>query len=91
MIPVFETGLAAQGCRYSVVAGVFHLGSTTTSGHYGSFLNYAGAGMQSKAREHLQFPATLTADDGRSALPILHDEAELISQNSYLIWSAKSC
>ena len=90
-LPVFETGLAAQWCRYSVVAGVFHLGSTATSGHYRSFLNYAGAGVQSKAREHFQFPATLTTDDGRSALPILHDEAELISQNSYLIWCAKSC
>ena len=92
-LPFFRGGLDTQWCHYSVVAGVYHLGRTASSGHYRSFLINAGDGAYSNDCEPLRysFPGhTLSTDDGRSALPVTSEDTECILRNTYLLWCIQS-
>ena len=89
-LPMFQTGLATQWIKYELVAGVYHLGRTATSGHYRSFLNCVGATRQpNEDPRSLPISDCLTTDDGRSALPATQDEYGVIQKNVYLLWYAR--
>ena len=86
--PVFMAGLQTQWFAYHVVAGVYHIGRSPTSGHYRSFLTDRGfLGSAANRTMPYLFPErTVVTDDGVPAHHIQPRDVETICRNIYLLW-----
>ena len=94
LFPVFSQGLRTQWSPFQIVAGICHLGSRPTSGHYRAFLNgYGGMGRVANPAEptSFSFPSTtLHTEDGVPSSPLHESEVETILCNVYMLWCIRS-
>ena len=90
--PVFSMGLQTQWYSYYVIAGIYHIGRTPSTGHYRAFLTNRGVpGNAGNLEEPYIFPdQTMVTDDGVPAQNASREVAEQIFCNIYMLWCVRN-
>ena len=76
---------------YKVMAGVYHLGTTMSSGHYRAFLSEAlsEGGSVNPGEPRCVLEKAVITDDGHAPTRIAEADFNTVLTNAYLIWLVK--
>ena len=76
---------------YKVMAGVYHLGTTMSSGHYRAFLSEAlsEGGSVNPGEPRCVLERAVITDDGHAPTRIAEADFNTVLTNAYLIWLVK--
>ena len=76
---------------YKVMAGVYHLGAATSSGHYRAFLSEAlsEGGSVNPGEPRCVLERAVLTDDGHASTHIAEADFNTVLTNVYLVWLVK--
>ena len=78
--PVYTAEGSIIFADYHIISVVFHLGDSTTNGHYRSVLHYPIAGQW----------RSWVSDDGKPAVVLTPEMEKIVECNNYLVWLRKA-
>ena len=88
--PLVE-GLGVYSVSYKIMAGVYHLGTTMSSGHYRAFLSEAlsEGGSVNPGEPRCVLERAVITDDDHAPTRIAEADFNTVLTNAYLIWLVK--